>query len=179
VPGKQEAANAFLTEQLADGDWHGNATVKAAAIEQGVAERTLRRAVKILGVENKREGFPSTTLWRLGPGQSRPVAATPASRGQSRPSEPSAPAGTVVAAVQRDLAALRQVDAKLADSALAATALELAKQLDEGENSATSKSMCARTLQEIMKELRALAPAEREADGIDDLAARRASRRTA
>jgi hypothetical protein len=58
---------------------------------------------------------------------------------------------------------------------MAATALALAVELD-GPTSATSKSMCAKALVDVMRELRALAPAEKENDGLDDLAARRRKR---
>lgn len=80
---------------------------------------------------------------------------------------------TVLSAVENDLAVLGD---EVAGSGLAAAALELARQLD-GENSATSKSMCARSLVELMREIRALAPDAEEVDRIDDLASRRAGRR--
>ena len=80
---------------------------------------------------------------------------------------------TVEAAVERDLA---QFPPELAGSALAASALALAREIDQAGNSATSKSMCARALTETLEKLRALAPAEKEADKLDDLARRRASR---
>jgi hypothetical protein len=98
---------------------------------------------------------------------------------------------TVVAAVERDL---EQLGEQLAGSALAATALALARELDDvvaeekceacghvqpwttGHNSATSKSMCARALTEIMERLAELAPPKTEGDQVDDLSARRAGR---
>ena len=55
------------------------------------------------------------------------------------------------------------------------TAVALARELD-GDNSATSKSMCARALAELIDRLRALAPAEERADGIDDIAKKRQKR---
>jgi len=84
---------------------------------------------------------------------------------------------TVVASVKRDLAALG--DRGLAVSGLAAVALELAAQMDDKTNSATSKSMCARALSEVLAQLRGLAPVEVEDDRLDDLASRRADRRAA
>jgi pyruvate/2-oxoglutarate dehydrogenase complex dihydrolipoamide acyltransferase (E2) component len=78
----------------------------------------------------------------------------------------------VVAAVKRDLADMGAVGR----SALAASALALARELDNPENSATSKSMCAKALIETMDRLRAQAPPKKENDRLDELAARRAAR---
>lgn len=85
----------------------------------------------------------------------------------------------VFEAVLRDLDAIRARDEDLADSALAATALALATEIDNEDNSATSKSMCAKALAEIMRELRELAPRERKADGIDAITDWFAERRAA
>jgi hypothetical protein len=52
----------------------------------------------------------------------------------------------------------------------------MAREIDSSGNSATSKSMCARVLAEVMAELRGLTPAEEESDALDDLSARRAAR---
>lgn len=82
---------------------------------------------------------------------------------------------SVVEATKRDLAELGD----LADSALAASALALARELDDDSNSATSKSMCARALKETLDRLRELAPPKREADGVDELKAERERRRAA
>lgn len=75
----------------------------------------------------------------------------------------------------RDLDEIRSRDAKLADSALGATALALAREIDGG-NSATSKSMCARELRELMTLLKNLAPAAAEKDDLDELRTRRTAR---
>lgn len=61
-------------------------------------------------------------------------------------------------------------------SALGAVALALAREVDAAGNSATSKSMCARALVETLDRLRGLVPAEESADGLDELASRRAAR---
>jgi hypothetical protein len=82
---------------------------------------------------------------------------------------------SVGAAVERDLKGMGAV----ADSALAATARALARELDDPGNSATSKSMCARALAETLDRLLALAPPKKEADKLDELNARRAKRRGA
>ncbi len=84
---------------------------------------------------------------------------------------------TVVASVKRDLAVIACLDAGLARSGLAASALMLAGELDNRKNSATSKSMCARALAETLERLRALAPDEQKGDHLDDLSSRRDARR--
>lgn len=76
-------------------------------------------------------------------------------------------------AVERDLERLPE---DLAGSALAASALALAQEIDRSGNSATSKSMCAKALQDVLRELRSLAPAEEEHDEIDELEAQRRRR---
>ncbi len=83
--------------------------------------------------------------------------------------------GDVTAAVQRDLAAIGVRDEALAESGLAAAALELAAQLD-GDNSATSKAACAKALGEILATLRELAPVAQLDDQVDELAARAAKK---
>ena len=75
---------------------------------------------------------------------------------------------TVVGAVERDLAELARRLPGLDESAEAATALALARELDD-ENSATSKSMCARALNETMALLRASVPIEEPADDALDI----------
>lgn len=74
-----------------------------------------------------------------------------------------------------DLAAIAKVAPELASCTLAATAQALAVEMD-GDNSATSKSMCAKALVDIMGQIRALTPEQKKGDGLDDLATRRASR---
>lgn len=82
---------------------------------------------------------------------------------------------TVAAAVQADLDEIGQRDPALARSGLAASALSLAREMDD-KNSATSKSMCARALREALDRLRELAPAERKKDKVDELSTRRKAR---
>jgi len=83
---------------------------------------------------------------------------------------------SVLAAVKRDLADIAKRDPRLAKSGLAASALALAIQLDAA-NSATSKSMCAKALNDTLDRLRELAPPAKEADSLDELQARRAARK--
>jgi hypothetical protein len=75
--------------------------------------------------------------------------------------------------VARDI---ERLDAHLAESALAATALALAVELDREGVSATAKSMCARALTEVMTRLRELQPPEPAEDAVDELASRRQRR---
>lgn len=83
----------------------------------------------------------------------------------------------VVEATERDLARIRKRDRDLADSALAASAVAMAREIENPFNSATSKSMCQARLADAMQTLRGLAPPEEVADGIDEIADRRAKRR--
>lgn len=85
---------------------------------------------------------------------------------------------SVAAAIERDLTDLRKRDSALADSGLAASALELARGMD-GDNSLTSKSMAGNQLRETMKLLREMAPKARKKDSIDQLAEQRSKRRSA
>lgn len=82
----------------------------------------------------------------------------------------------VVDAVRRDLARLAKLDPSLANNTLAATALALARDLDDPGNSATSHSMCAKALAETMGSLYALAPEGPKGDRLDELSSRRAAR---
>lgn len=84
--------------------------------------------------------------------------------------------GRALAAVERDLARLPE---ELREGALAAAAREMGRMLDRPGNSATSKSMCAGKLDELMGRLRELAPPVEEADWLDELAERRARREAA
>lgn len=86
------------------------------------------------------------------------------------------PTKTIAAAVERDLEDIAKRDKRLAESTLAMSALRLAREMDSAENSATSKSMCAKALLDTMDRLRELAPEEQHADQVDDLAQRRAER---
>lgn len=84
---------------------------------------------------------------------------------------------TVIDATEKELAALARRNPELAGSALAASAVALAYEIQNPYNSATSKSMCARELRETMAKLRELAPEAEQEDGIDELGDRREARR--
>lgn len=86
---------------------------------------------------------------------------------------------TATAALRRDLRAMRERAPEVGDSALAASALALARELDDPSNSATSKAMCARALTETLEGLRAQLPPAIEDDKVDDLTRRRDARRAA
>lgn len=84
--------------------------------------------------------------------------------------------GHMEQAVTDELVRVRKLDKDLASGPLAASALAMARTVDDLANSATSRSMCNRELRECLAELRELMPESREADGVDHLAARRAKR---
>lgn len=86
---------------------------------------------------------------------------------------------SVVEAVERDLAELRERDPRLADSTLAALALALALEIDDPDNSATSKSMNAHQLRDTTVKLRELAPPPKARDELDELRDRHAADRRA
>ena len=110
-------------------------------------------------------------------GRSTPARSTKSATG-ARPTKPKSPAahetGDVAQAVERDLARAPQ---PLATSGLALVILALARELDDPTNSATAKSMVARSLLDANDRLNALMPATQEADALDDLARRREARR--
>lgn len=60
---------------------------------------------------------------------------------------------------------------------LAATAMRLASKMDDDDNSATSVSMCAKSMIDVLRELREYAPAKRSDDSVDDLDRARQKRR--
>jgi hypothetical protein len=69
---KEVAATRFLVRELAGGDWHESAGVKESGEAGGIRKRTLERAATDVGIEHKREGFPSVTYWRL-PSRAIPI----------------------------------------------------------------------------------------------------------
>jgi hypothetical protein len=83
----------------------------------------------------------------------------------------------VIEGALREVEAIRARDPELADSALAASAVALAREIEHPYNSATSKSMCAREMRDTLDRLRELAPEEEREDAVDDLQAQRQKRR--
>lgn len=62
---KTETAETVLAAILADGDWHESNDVKRVMDAANFKQRTLQRAMKYLGVQIERRGFPSQTVWRI------------------------------------------------------------------------------------------------------------------
>lgn len=93
--------------------------------------------------------------------------------------EPFARSGptNVVDGAERNVEAIRKRDEELAGSALAASAIALAREIEHPYNSATSKSMCAREMRDTLDRLRELAPEEEHADSLDELKQARERRR--
>lgn len=61
----REIAAEWLADKLATGEWLRASEIKASAKAEGIAERTLHRARVLLGVEDRREGFPAVSEWRI------------------------------------------------------------------------------------------------------------------
>lgn len=76
-------------------------------------------------------------------------------------------------------AELKKLPEDAQNSALAATALSLAKVIDGGETSAGAKAALYKVYIELLDRLRALAPDEQQEDKLDELRKRRSSRRSA
>lgn len=85
----------------------------------------------------------------------------------------------LVEAVERDIAGIAERDEAVANSALAATALALAYEIENPYNSATSKSMCSGQLRDTLNRLWEMVPPAEKKDGLDDLTARREARLSA
>lgn len=83
----------------------------------------------------------------------------------------------VVEAVEHDLATLREHAPELADSALAASAVAMALEIEDPYNSATSKANCQARLADALKELRELAPPAERKDAVDEIGLKRDARR--
>jgi hypothetical protein len=60
-----EIAAEWLADELAEGEWRESRVIKVAAKGVGISERTLQRAKQRLGVEDRREGYPAVSEWRL------------------------------------------------------------------------------------------------------------------
>lgn len=83
----------------------------------------------------------------------------------------------LVEAVERDLERVRERDPDLAESSMAATALALARRIDDPGSSTTSISLAAGTLFAHMERLRELSPPAARSDSIDQLGKVREKRR--
>jgi hypothetical protein len=85
---------------------------------------------------------------------------------------------SVATAVEEDLEQIRKRDAKVAASAVAASALQMGRELDDPYNSASAKAQCARALQAHLDRLLELSPPGQEEEGkLHELKSRREARR--
>lgn len=151
--------------------------VKSTVVSAGVGRRSSKLARLSAGGAAARStpaksGTSATTTSTAAATEARSTGSATSRRRRTPPSA----VGSVVDAVGRDLAAIAKVDDELARSALAALALELARQIDNVGNSATSKSMCAGQLRDTLDRLRELMPKSADKDDLDELSARRAAR---
>lgn len=62
---QRERAVELLADLLGDGEWKRAKTLKEAATNQGLSTRTLQRAAREAGVEDRRTTYPGVTWWRL------------------------------------------------------------------------------------------------------------------
>ena len=92
---------------------------------------------------------------------------------------PAPRASAVLQGVNRNLREMEKRQSGVSRSALAEAARELAREMGDPDNSATSKALAARALMELLESLdSSLPPAEKEADSIDQVAAARERRRS-
>jgi SpoVK/Ycf46/Vps4 family AAA+-type ATPase len=83
---------------------------------------------------------------------------------------------TRVGVVENVLRDIEKLGPEAAETGLAATALAVAQRLDDPGTSSTSVSMCSKSLIDVLRELRALAPPKIQEDRVDEIAQRRAYR---
>lgn len=114
-----------------------------------------------------------------GPFNSRAIIEMPTEVAEAVFPQPLSQSGStdLIDAIHSDLDALREVAPELADSALAASALAMAREIANPYASATAKSNCARIVLDTMDRLRELAPPDEDHDELDELRDRRAARR--
>ncbi len=62
---QRQQVKEWLSEQLADGDWHRPADIEDEATQSGLSRRTLYRVAAALQVERERQGMPAIAYWRL------------------------------------------------------------------------------------------------------------------
>lgn len=72
---------------------------------------------------------------------------------------------------------LERLGPRAEESALAETALAVAKRLDSPKTGGAAASMCAKVMIDLLRELRALAPPVKEADGVTNINEKRRGRR--
>lgn len=148
------------------------ATSSSSRARNGTSTTTTRTARSTSGRRTPpATGQPQHTEPSAGSG--RPVRQRTA-RGTGSPSF--VVPGSVVDAVTRDLRSIYDLAPELATSTLAAGILAMAREIDNPGNSATSKAMCHKAMQDGLVELRGRVPERSDGDALDELAARRAKR---
>jgi hypothetical protein len=91
--GERTAAEHWLEDYLTENGPTPSRTVKAEAAKEKISERTLKRAKKILGVMDRSEGFPRTSIWELADRSDSQLSGGPTGgvscqRGPTGPTEP-------------------------------------------------------------------------------------------
>lgn len=86
--GERTAAEHWLEDYLTENGATPSKTVKSEARKEAISEATLKRAKKKLGVLDRSEGFPRTSIWEL-PSQ---ISSEPTG-GTREPTEPTEPTG--------------------------------------------------------------------------------------
>lgn len=81
----------WLADELAHGKWRKSRPVKDAARAAGISERTLQRVKQRLGVEDRREGYPAVSEWRLPVAPGKAGAASAGMDGATYPSRSTEP----------------------------------------------------------------------------------------
>ena len=84
---------------------------------------------------------------------------------------------SILAATEKDIAAIAKTDPALAESSLAALALSLAGTMDDPKCPRGPYAMCANQLLAVTNTLRELATPPKAKDHVDELRERRADRR--
>ncbi len=123
----RDIAAEWLADELTDSEWHPAREIKEAARAAGIAEKTLRRARERLGVEDRRESFPSVSEWRLSVVPSPTGTTGIAAAGpdcENRTAEPDAVAGDPAHAQDTELGATGANGHLDADAELARLAAE-------------------------------------------------------
>lgn len=137
-----------------------NAKARAGGKPAAKKPATVTSAAADRGAARKR----ATTKTKKKPAQTKPAARTKKKKAPARK-------GPVLAGVDRELAAIGQLDKDLANGGLAAMARALARELDSREHSLTSKASAARSLTGVLERLHAQTPPKAAPrDAVDELA---------
>lgn len=168
TPGKPKAAKKTAARKPAAKKRSSRATTKTPPTEAVASTPVAANGLLLISVFGP---FGSRALVEMSSERAKSLFEAPVLSSMVAPTR-------VIDSTAAEIASLVKRAPELEQSSLAATAIALAYQIEDPFNSATSKSMCARELRETMSKLRELAPPADEEDGIDELSARRAERRT-